>query len=81
MKETSTIYSVDTELIYATLKLSFPSNTKYSVLILCARASQTFCSVTPFNNRCFYAAPLMDRLDQLYSTRGPHAAQFRFSLG
>jgi len=48
MKETSTIHSVDTELFYAALNLSFSKQYKYSVLILCARASQTFCSVTPF---------------------------------
>jgi len=39
MKETSTIHSVDTELIYAALKLSFSKQYKNSVLILCARAS------------------------------------------
>ena len=41
MNQTSTIHSVDTGLIYAVLKLSFPSNTEYSVFILYVRASQT----------------------------------------
>jgi len=39
MKQTSAIYSVDTELISAAFFCHFPSNTKYSLLILCARAS------------------------------------------
>ena len=34
MEQTSTIYSVDTGFIYAFLSCNFPSNTKYSVLIL-----------------------------------------------
>jgi len=34
MNQTSTIHSVETGLIYAFLKLSFPSNTKYRILIL-----------------------------------------------
>jgi len=78
MKETSTIHSVDTELIYAALKLSFSKQYKHSVLILCARASQTFLSCDHiFKKRCFYATPL---ISAICSTRGLHAAQFRFSL-
>jgi len=46
-----------------------------------------FCSVAPFKKSFFYAPLLMDRLDQLCPTRGPHvaqsklfAAQFWYSL-
>jgi len=39
-----------------------------------------FFSDPILKNNCLYAAPLMDRLDQLCSTRGTHAAQFRFSV-
>jgi len=34
MEQTSTIHSVDTGLTYVFLSCHFPSNTKYSVLIL-----------------------------------------------
>jgi len=77
MKETSTIRSVDTEFLFMPLwSCHFPSNTKYSVLIHYARASQTFLFSDPIlKDKCFYAVPLMDRLDQLCSTRRPHAAR------
>jgi len=44
-KQTTTIHSVDTELIYAVLKLSFSKQYKIKCLILYTRASQTslFC--------------------------------------
>jgi len=46
MKQTSTIHSVDTEPIYAILKLSFSKQYKV-VLILYARACQTFLFCGP----------------------------------
>jgi len=38
MEQTSTIHSVDTGFTYAFLSCYFPSNTKYSVLILLTEA-------------------------------------------
>ena len=48
MKQTSTIHSVDTEPFMPVWSCHFPSNTKYSVLILYARAYHIFCSAAPF---------------------------------
>jgi len=63
MKQTSTIHSVDTELVYAVLRLSFSKQYKV-VLILYARASQTFLFCGSIKKKFFlYAAPLLDSLD------------------
>jgi len=61
VKQTSTIHSLDSELIYAGLKLSFSKQYKiqcYSVLILYARAYQTFLFCGPILKKVFLCGPL-----------------------
>jgi len=64
IEQTSTIHSVDTELIYAVLKLSFSKQYKIQCFNpLCQGFSNFFVLRPHFEKRFFYAAPLMDSLD------------------
>jgi len=70
MNQTSTIHSVDTGLFYAALKLSFPSSTKYSALILYAiRSGVTYRGArgraAPWQAEGKNWAPLVDILYSL----------------
>jgi len=59
MKETSTVHSVDTELIYAALKLSFSKHYKiWCFNPLCQGFSNFFVFWPHFQKRCFCATPL-----------------------
>jgi len=64
IEQTSTINSVDTELIHAVLKLSFSKQYKiYCFNPLCQDFSNFFVLRPHFEKRFFYAASLMDSLD------------------
>ena len=63
-KQTSTIHSVDTELICDVLKLSFSKQYKIQCFNpLCQGLSNFFVLRPNFEKRFFYAASLMDSLD------------------
>jgi len=64
IEQTSTIHSVDTELVYAVLMLSFSKQYKISCFNpLCQGFSNFFVLWPRFDKRFFYAARLMDSLD------------------
>ena len=64
IEQTSTIHSVDTELIYVVLKLSFSKQYKIQCLNPLCQGFSNFLVLRPqFGKRFLYAGPLMDSLD------------------
>jgi len=64
MKQTSTIHSVDTECIYAVLKLSFSKQYETQCFNPLCQGFSNFLFSGPILKKVFsYAAPLLDSLD------------------
>jgi len=62
MKQRSTIHSVDTEIVYVVLKLSFPKQYKIKCFNPQCQGFSNFFVLRP-HKRFFYVTPLMDSFD------------------